>query len=132
MTRPFCRLTKSDIIRGEERVITKLCRSGTHPNIIEVMNHGWVDSSFYFIDMEYCPNTLEEYLRDSSTRPVPYLAKQQREDKIFWDCLTDAVCILLAITRGLIYIHQHKEVHRDLKPSNGMSKHPNAHCQANL
>jgi serine/threonine protein kinase len=117
--RPFAGLTKDDILNGEARVATKLCRPGAHPNIVEVINHGWLDRSFYHVDMEFCQVTLADYIRKQPIRPVSYLAQNRNESEVFWTTLTTAIYILMEIASGLDFIHQNNEVHRDLKPSNG-------------
>jgi len=47
---------------------------------VEVLKHGWLttDHSFYFIDMEYCIQTLEDFIRDIAKEPQVGL--QQRND----------------------------------------------------
>ena len=69
--------------------------------------------------MEFCPFTLEDYIRNQPITPLLYLSRCWKEDASYWGGLITALAILLDISRGLEFIHGQKEVHRDLKPSNG-------------
>jgi hypothetical protein len=53
--------TVKDII-NEVREMEKLC-NGTHPNIIKLLDHGHLPLEFYFIDVEWCHLSLQEYMR---------------------------------------------------------------------
>ena len=59
-------VTRKDI-ENEAAVISKLCQAGysSCKNVVEVYGHGWLDKTkiFYFIDMEYCSETLEARIR---------------------------------------------------------------------
>src|SRR5271156_5768013 len=49
-------------IEQEVKALQKLCRTG-HPNIVTVLRLGQLPASpLFFIDMELCPMSLEEYL----------------------------------------------------------------------
>jgi serine/threonine protein kinase len=109
-----------DEIENEATAITALCQ-GSCDTIVTVLRHGWLprNPSYYFIDMEYCGETLESKipkvwrdLRHTETRPVL---------KDFdWVAVT---AVGFDIAAGLEYIHKHGMVHRDLKPRNGISSH---------
>src|SRR5271169_6643600 len=109
LVRPFAGLTKDDILNGEARAVTKLCRPGAHPNIVDAINQGWLDQSFYYVDMEFCPLTLADYIKNEPARPISYLAQNRMEDKVYWTCLTTTINILMEIASGLDFIHEHKE-----------------------
>ncbi len=49
-------------IDNEVRAISQLCSGGKCRYIIEVIRHGWfpVDDAYYYIDMEYCSETLND------------------------------------------------------------------------
>jgi len=108
---------------NEVRVITKLCSTGGHGNIIAVLQHGWLNKDQkYYIDMELCEMNLEDFING------PYIATLG--NKRYFDPICMGVegpeClnlwnIMRDITRGLEYIHGLREVHRDLKPQNGTS-----------
>ena len=96
-----------------------------------VYEHGWlpgVDHSYYYLDMEYCSETLEERIHRNKNYerltgihsamespstasaipgPTPAFTSEQVLD------------ILENICSGLQYLHQEELVHRDLKPRNG-------------
>jgi hypothetical protein len=58
-----------DVIENEARAISKLCAPGA-VGVVEVLRHGWSAkdmSSWYYIDMEFCAQTLEHWLHDSSS-----------------------------------------------------------------
>jgi serine/threonine protein kinase len=85
------------------------------------MRDGTLNSSYYFLDMEFCDLNLESYITRTWSEEmwlkVPYFTIEQptrmRTAQI-WDIMED-------ITRGVAYIHNLNEVHRDLKPCNGIS-----------
>jgi len=43
-----------------------LCTATQCKFVVEVLKHGWLtkDHTYYFIDMEYCIQTLEDFIRD--------------------------------------------------------------------
>jgi serine/threonine protein kinase len=56
--RVFGSVTQEDI-ENEVRAVSELCRPGQSNTVVEVIMHGWLPrTDFYFIDMEYCPDTL--------------------------------------------------------------------------
>jgi len=61
--RTFGDVTREDI-DNEARAVSELCAPGKAKNVVEVMRHGWLPhhSSYYYIDMEYCSETLEEWI----------------------------------------------------------------------
>jgi hypothetical protein len=55
--------TTKEEIENETRAISTLC-NGECRYVVEVLQHGWlVDESLYFIDMEYCQATLEDFIK---------------------------------------------------------------------
>lgn len=111
-------------IDNELRAIDKLCKTG-HPSIVEVFEYGQLkpDLYFYYIDMELCDFTLEEYIHG---KEVPRLKNWEsiRSDKLFgaYELKFYVLEIAEEILNGLIFIHRHDEVHRDLSPQNGISR----------
>jgi serine/threonine protein kinase len=139
-------MVTTDDNENEVKVISNLCQVGGRcQNVVEVQNHGWVDNtmSLYFIDMEYCSETLEErigakgtkrnYVKDSERAiAVPDVEFQTSEailssnSGVFNAEVLDVQFnfepvaeIVEDIVTGLIYLHENKTVHRDLKPRNG-------------
>ena len=91
----------------------------SHPNIIQVFEHGVLDQVNYFIDMELCDLNLREFLRGEKVKPDDWFLHWPIEDlggRLFF-----IVALLQEIANGLHFIHAHDQVHRDLKPENSTS-----------
>ena len=117
--------TRPEDVENEARVISELDTSGCL-YVVQVLQHGWLKGvqgpPFYFIDIEFCPETLEAHIRSTKlcTCLSPSLSTPFRLEDCrclsHWESITT---ILLDIVSGLIYIHEKGIVHRDLKPLNG-------------
>lgn len=109
--RPFVGITDVDI-QNEVRAIKRLCKTG-HPNIVQVLEYGSLkeDAMFFFIDMELCEASLEEYLRGGiSVGGGPTWETVCKDAAV----MADKACIILQhIVNGLFYIHTMGEAHRD-------------------
>ena len=62
--RIFGRVTEEDVLK-EVRAVERLCTPGTHKNIVYVFHQGWLSSSLYFLDMEYCDLDLDAWIQHS-------------------------------------------------------------------
>lgn len=126
MLRPFASTTKEDI-RNEVRAITKICKTGTHQNIVSIIRHGSLSTSdYYFIDMELCDINLADYIvgkqsaiADGSIAPSVTNVALGIENRLSIINFQESSRIMIDITSGLEFLHQNNIVHRDLKPSNG-------------
>jgi serine/threonine protein kinase len=114
-------------IQNEARAIKKLCGSGSHINIVEVTRLGELPHShYYFVDMELCALTLENYIYGTSTGQVRgSLTPELSLPRFIQDAPASIKSlqiwnIMRQIASGVKFIHSHGEVHRDLKPSNGI------------
>jgi serine/threonine protein kinase len=60
IVRVFGLVTTEDVER-EAGIVSELCKPGQTVTAVEVIDHGWLprNPSYYYIDMEYCPETLE-------------------------------------------------------------------------
>ena len=96
-----------------------LLRNSSHPNIVEVIEHGELEyMSRYFIDMELCDLNLQCYIYGDWNpvvlQEMPYftgdLPPKMKAAQI-WSMMRD-------VTNGLIHIHSLDQVHRDIKPQN--------------
>lgn len=94
---------------NEVRAISKLCKPGAHPNIVSVLRQGEIkDSALYYIDMDLCDATLEDFMQEHRPlSPSPITIMQILQ-------------IMGHIANGLTYIHNQGEVHRDIKPRNSI------------
>jgi serine/threonine protein kinase len=92
-------------INNEVRAINKL--SGGHKNLVKIISHGWLplssqsgtQSRCYYIDMELCDYSLEQYIAD------PYLGRKLRDAWTDAQTLTEILSIMKQITMAVQYIH---------------------------
>jgi serine/threonine protein kinase len=108
-------------VQNEIRAVEKLCKPGTHENLVALIRHGQLPPSYYFLDMELCDLNLEVWIGKKWTAAmkgtVPYFTANPPPHirmAHMWKIIMD-------ITRGVAFIHDHGEIHRDLKPSNSIS-----------
>lgn len=121
LIRLFGGITREDI-DNEANTISRLCRPGINPCVVAVLKHGWLPRhpSYYFIDMEYCEDSLDEYI-ERTTKTHSLIFQDKNDDGInrirgrrLWVNLR----IALEVAFGLFHIHRNGIVHRDLKPRN--------------
>jgi serine/threonine protein kinase len=120
-------------IANEARVVSSLRDNGGHPNIIDILDHGWLTSlqDVYFIDMELGYLTLADYIdyiynRGSNPQFKAIIEAIPSSNPAFIrekcsvpERMRNIFLIGNHIARGLEFMHSLHHVHRDLKPSNG-------------
>jgi ankyrin repeat protein len=97
-----------------------------HLNIVQVLQHDWFESnSDYFIDMELCTLTLQDYIHSRKTfikqdsdllNDAPIFVLDECSEHLR---LLNIWTIISHIAQGLEYIHREHYTHRDIKPLNG-------------
>jgi serine/threonine protein kinase len=95
-----------EVVEKEAEAIRKICRQGTHTNIVAVLKLSELpDGSLYFIDMELCDLNLSEYIhRQNPVAPsesIPYFIKDAPpplKSQQIWNIMRQIAC-------GLTYIH---------------------------
>src|SRR5256714_8141431 len=69
LIRLFAGVTRQDI-SDEAIAVTKLCGKGMNRFVVEVLQHGWLPRNLiYFIDMEYCDESLEDEILVMARQP---------------------------------------------------------------
>jgi len=68
IVRLFGHVTSEDI-ENEAKAVSALCFGGQCKYVVELLKHGWLTpaNSDYFIDMEYCPESLEDRISQWTT-----------------------------------------------------------------
>jgi len=114
------RLTQEEIER-ETAAVKKITAGplSREKNIVTILDFGKLPRTpFYFIDMELCEISLEDYIYPSeplnSTQSIPFFVKEApppMKARQIWN-------IMKQIANGVVYLHGLGIVHRDLKPPN--------------
>ena len=127
LIRMFGGVTREDI-EQEANAINKLCGPGASKYVIEVIKHGWLprNPSYYFVDMLFCSETLEDRIRTMALFPYLRPHEQQTTEgllvmpRVYVHKIVPVIKIIHQIVAGLAYVHSMGAVHRDLKPRNGI------------
>jgi serine/threonine protein kinase len=131
--RKVMRVNKSNVedVENEKKVLDSLLSKGRNDNIIEVLNHGWLETlgKVYFIDMELAEYSLADYIdyvfHDKAIPPHLSPGEQsvlnlaRKRDARLLNHLSSTWSIGSQIANGLAFMHEAGHVHRDLKPQNG-------------
>lgn len=90
---------QDQVSRKRFELEAKIMASLSHPNIVPVLDYGYIDGKPYLV-MEYIKGGS---ISDVVDKQIPY-------DKAAW--------LLAPIAKALDYIHHQKIIHRDIKPGN--------------
>jgi serine/threonine protein kinase len=91
-------------IEREFDAIQNLFSRGTSKYLVEVFGIGRLLANYFFIDMELCGQSLQNYI--SGERAFAQTGVDKSRAQIMWE-----------IASGVEFIHGCNAVHRDLKPS---------------
>ena len=81
-------------IENEAKAVSVLCNGGQCKQIVEVLQHGWLtkDHSYYFVDMEYCQETIEDRIKSFAKQPqVTTTIVAEKEESFKPKILTSAL-----------------------------------------
>ena len=117
-------------VKNEVKVVEALREKGTHPNIIEILNHGWLETAgkVYFIDMKLANLTLADYIEYVfHNKHLDIMIPDIRQFNAIFsprECsklerLQTTFEIVHQVVVGLEFLHNSGHVHGDLKPQNG-------------
>jgi serine/threonine protein kinase len=115
-------------LENEIKVLDFLSLKDQHHNIIEILKHGWLQTSgkVYFIDMELADLSLADYIeyafrnKEISSHIVFDEIFRPNPSRPWHDHFLVAWMIGCEIAAGLTFLHESHHVHRDLKPQNGI------------
>src|SRR5436305_2381455 len=98
-------------IANEIRVIEEVCANGGHPNVINVLQHRWLNGGErYIFDMELCAMNLEQFINGGISEKFKAQFFNPLSNGGLPDCLK-LWSIMRHITLGLQHIHSLGEVH---------------------
>ena len=107
-------------LNNEIRALQKLCVDNKHENLVSVYDYDVHTTGLYYkIDMEVCAVTLKDFINDPKS--VPRAVRKcchHCGNNSDLDSHSLRLEIMIQVSSGVTFIHQHNEVHRDLKPSN--------------
>jgi serine/threonine protein kinase len=106
-------------VEAEAKAVTLLCTGGWEPNIIHVLDHGYLSFVNYYIDMELCDISLADLLKQEKREDGLVNWYLQWPIENFDDRIFFILAFMQELSNGLYFIHAHDQVHRDLKPANG-------------
>jgi serine/threonine protein kinase len=115
-------ITRDDI-EQEASTVARLCAPGMSKRVVAVFHHGWLanNPSCYSMDMEYCCETLEDYIRGIKGRALVRTGNHIGDTTIDRGLLVSVIKLVMQLALGLHYIHKQGITHRDLKPRNSIN-----------
>src|SRR5579859_1133426 len=103
-------------IADDSRIMADLSKSKSAKDIIDIMRYGRLstNASYYFVDMEYCDESLETHIRGLNGPALVWVPDDDTSPRVSWDEVAPVMEICVAMAGGLAFLHRHHVIHGNL------------------